>query len=163
MLTILRTACAITGFLVLTASTEADSTRASSSYTPPGTEAAADGWLTYVGAPMVDRAAAEELDPAPDSPESAVVKFLASRARGDDAWREAIVSDPSGRTQRALGAWDEWQLERFQLRGRKDPRSDEAYIKVFFEISVEGDTDDGEDEFEVIREGDEWRVARPPA
>ena len=74
-----------------------------------------------------------------------------------------MVSKSSDRIQRLLKEWDEWQLERFQLRGRKDPRTDEAYIKVFFEISVEGDTDDGEDEFEVVREGEGWRIARPPA
>ena len=163
MLTILKTVFVITGLLALTSCTDADSAPASSPYTPPKTEAAADGWQTYIDAPMVDRAAAEQLNPSPDSPEAAVVKFLASRARGDDVWREAMVSKSSDRIQRLLKEWDEWQLERFQLRGRKDPRTDEAYIKVFFEISVEGDTDDGEDEFEVVREGEGWRIARPPA
>lgn len=160
----LRTACAIAAILAMTACSEADSTpEASSAYTPPRTETAADGWSVFVDAPMVDRAAAENLDPKPDSPEAAVVKFLASRVRGDDAWRAAMVSKPSDRAKRALAEWDEWQLQRFQLRGRKEPRANEAYIKVFFEISVNGDTDDGEDEFEVMREGDEWRISRPPS
>lgn len=147
----------------MTACSNADSTP--SPYTPPATEAASDGWHRYVNAPMVDRAAAKNVNPTPDadSPEAAVVKFLASRARGDDAWQGAMVSDLSGRAKRALAEWDEWQLQRFQLRARKEPRPNEAYIKVFFEISVKGDTDDGEDDFELMREGNEWRISRPPA
>lgn len=165
MLKTIRTACAIAAVFAVTACTNADSTPESSppAYTPPKMEAEADGWHRYVDAPMVDRAAAENLDPPPDSPEAAVVKFLASRVRGDDAWRAAMVSKLSDRAKRALAEWDEWQLQRFQLRGRKEPRANEAYIKVFFEISVNGDTDDGEDEFEVMREGDEWRISRPPS
>lgn len=164
MLKTFRTACALAAILAMTACSEADSTpETSSPYTPPRTETAADGWSVFVDAPMVDRAAAEILDPTPDSPEAAVVKFLASRARGDDAWQGSMVSDLSNRAKRALAEWDEWQVQRFQLRARKEPRPNEAYIKAFFEISVKGDTDDGEDDFELMREGNEWRISRPPA
>jgi hypothetical protein len=160
-----RTACTIAAVFAVAACTNADSTPESSSlaYTPPKSEAGADGWHRYVDAPIVDQAAAENLDPTPDSPEAAVVKFLASRARGDDAWQGAMVSNLSNRAKRALAEWDEWQLQRFQLRARKEPRPNEAYVKAFFEISVKGDTDDGEDDFELMREGNEWRISRPPA
>lgn len=132
-------------------------------YTPPAATAGADGWETYADAPMVDASAARGLDPAPDSPEAAVVKFLASRVRGDDAWEGAMVASPSDRAKRSLSEWDEWELARFQLRGRKATGADSYYVKTFFEIAVDGDTDEGEDEFEVVREDGGWRVATPPS
>lgn len=134
-----------------------------SPYTPPAATAGADGWETYTDAPMVDAAAAKNLNPTPDSAEAAVVKFLASRARGDDAWREAMVASPSGRAERALAEWDEWELHRFQLRGKKETGADSYYVKTYFEIAVDGDTDEGEDEFEVVREAGGWRISSPPA
>lgn len=124
-------------------------------------EAGPDGWDAYVGAPMVDRAAAEGLDPPPETPEAAVVKFLASRLRGDDAWQGAVVPNPTDRARRGLAEWDEWQLERFQLRGRSELQAHEVRVRVFFEISVDGDT--AEDEFEVTLEGNEWRIVRVPS
>ena len=111
---------------------------------------------------MIDRGTARGLDPAPTSAEAAVVKFLASHARADDAWRDATTASPSGRSERALEEWEEWQLERFQLRGRKDLGADSAYVRVFFEISIDGRSDGGEDEFEVAREAGGWRVTQPP-
>lgn len=155
---ILQSVCSVVAILAMAACSGADSTP----YTPPATEAASDGWQRHVNAPMVDQATAKNINPKPDSPEAAVVKFLASRARGDDAWKGAMVSNPSDRAKRALAEWDEWQIQRFQLRARKEPRANEAYVKVFFEIKVKDKTDDGEDEFELKREGNEWRISRPP-
>lgn len=132
-------------------------------YSPPATTAGDDGWEIYSDAPMVDAAAARDLNPAPDSPEAAVVKFLASRVRGDDAWREAMVASPSGRAERALAEWDEWELRRFQLRARKPASPTTHYVETWFEIAVGGDTDEGEDEFEVVQEGGGWRISSPPA
>jgi hypothetical protein len=132
-------------------------------YTPPAVTAGSDGWETYADAPMVDAAAAKNLDPAPDSPEAAVVKYLAGRVRGDDAWRDALVASPSNRAERALDEWEEWEVHRFQLQGRKATGADSYYVRTFFEIAVGDDTDEGEDEFEVVREAGGWRVSQPPA
>ncbi|MCV0396316.1 MAG: hypothetical protein K5872_03905 [Rhizobiaceae bacterium] len=134
------------------------------SYTPPATAAPDDrGWETYEHAPVVDAAAAASINPRADTPEAAVVKFLASRARGDEEWKKAMVAEPSDRTKRQLAEWEEWTLESFQLRARKSRGADTVSIKVFFAISFDGRSDEGEDEFEVAREGDGWRVASPPA
>lgn len=157
----LPAACVITAMAVLVACSNPDPT--STAYTPPATEAASDGWRRYVNAPMVDQATVGHLNPEPVSPEAAVTRFLSSRVRGDDAWKGAMVTDLSDRAGRALAEWGEWQLQRYQLRARKDPRSEQAYIRVFLEISVKGRTDSGEDEFELVREGGQWRIARPPA
>ena len=131
-------------------------------YVAPATEPGEDGWEIYPVAAMVDAEAARYLNPIPDSPEAAVVKFLASRVRGDDVWKGAVVSSPDDRARRALEEWDEWSLDRFQLRGRKSSGADSFFLRTYFEISVDGDTDEGEDEFEVVREGGGWRVTSPP-
>lgn len=135
-------------------------------YTPPATTASEDGWETYVNAPTVDRGAARGLDPdASQSPEAAVVKFLASRLRGDRAWRDSMAVEQSDRARRSLEEWDEWTLEGFQLRGRK-PHGDgsRAWIRVHFVISIGDDRDEGEDEFEVTNLPTlGWRISDLPS
>ena len=134
-----------------------------SAYVAPASQPGTDGWEIYPAATMVDASKAEYLNPIPDSPEAAVVKFLASRMRGDSEWEKAMVASPSDRARRSLDEWQEWQLSRFQLRGKKETGADSYYVKTYFEIAVDGDTDEGEDEFEVVREGGGWRVASVPA
>ena len=136
---------------------------ATTAYTPPATRSGADGADTYVGAPVVDRSAAAALDPALGAPEAAVVKFLASRTRGDDRWREAMVpGPPDARLDRALADWAQWRVQRFQLRGRELTGSDTARVRAWFEITVDGTTDEGEDEFELALVDGVWRIVRPP-
>ena len=135
---------------------------ATTAYTPPTTRAGADGAEAYVDPPLVDRAAAASLDPALGTPEAAVVKFLASRARGDDRWREAMGRDAEPAAERALAQWADWQVQRFQLRGRKAAGEGRMWVRTWFEIVVDGDTDDGEDEFELALSDGVWRIVRPP-
>lgn len=133
-------------------------------YTPPAAATPDErGWEAYEDAPVVDAATAKSINPTMDTPEGAVVRFLASRVRGDGEWKGAMVADPSDRTLRQLQQWEEWTLERFQLRARKAKDDGTAWIRVYFEISFNGRSDEGEYEFEVMREGDEWRVVSPPA
>lgn len=141
----------------------AEATPPGTAYTPPAVATEGDGAETYVEAPMIDAAAAQGLNPIPDSPEAAAVKFLASRVRGDAAWKEAMTADLSDRGKRGLEAWEEWKLERFQLRKRQPSGSNSYWITVYFEISIDGDTDDGTDEIGVSREGDGWRVFEVPS
>lgn len=132
-------------------------------YTPPQVSAGSEGGEAYVDAPMIDAAGARNLNPIPDSPEAAAVKFLASRVRGDSAWKGALVSDLSDRGKRGLEEWEEWELQRFQLRSRHASGSNSYWIKVYFEIAIDGDTDDGTDDLGVSREGDGWRVFEVPS
>lgn len=156
----LATALAV---LAIVACGGSEATPPGTSYTPPEVTAEEGGAETYVEAPMIDASAARGLNPIPDSPEAAVVKFLASRVRGDDAWKDAMTADPSDRGKRGLETWDEWKLERFQLRERQPSGSNSYWITVYFEISIGGDTDDGTDEIGVSREGDGWRVFEVPS
>ena len=129
-------------------------------YTPPATRPGADGADSFVDAPVVDRAAASSLDPMLGPPEAAVVKFLASRVRGDERWREAMAPGAGG--ERALAEWAEWQVRRFQLRGRQRVGEGAMRVSAWFEIEVDGATDEGEDEFELALVDGVWRILRPP-
>lgn len=131
-------------------------------YAPPETREGDDGWMSYIDAPEIGPQDAAGLNPAPASPEAAVVKFLASRMRGDAAWQDALVAERSGRLERQIAKWQDWQVDGFQLRGRKPTRGEGVYIKVFFRLTIDGDSDSGTDEFEVIPDGSEWRVASIP-
>lgn len=132
-------------------------------YTPPATTDAGDGWSSYVEAPLVDKKNANGLDPVLDTPEGAVVKFLASRVRGDRVWRKAMVSNLSESAEGAIEEWNEWSLEKFQLRGRREVDPNRLWIRAYFEIKVGGSSDSGEDEFDVRRESDGWKIVQPPA
>lgn len=133
-----------------------------SPYAPPATRPAADGGSAYVDPPMVDRAGAASLDPQLGTPEAAVVKFLASHARGDERWRDAIAPASAASAERALATWSEWQLQRFQLRGRDEASGERVRVRAWFEIVADGVTDDGEDEFELALVDGAWRIVRPP-
>ena len=134
----------------------------STPYSPPATRPAADGNDAYVDAPLVDRAAAASLDPVLGTPEAAVVKFLASRVRGDERWREALATPLEPTAERALAEWAQWQVQRFQLRGREAAGEGRMRVSAWFEIAVDGSVDDGEDEFELTRADGVWRIVRPP-
>ncbi len=49
-----------------------------------------------------------------------------------------------------------WQLKSFELN------DDEAYLTVYFEIEYDGGTDDGEDEFELVKRNGVWMILYPP-
>jgi hypothetical protein len=154
-----RTAILLAAILLLAACGGGPVTTA---YTPPTTRAGADGAEAYVDAPLVDRSAAASLDPALGTPEAAVVKFLASRARGDELWREAMTRDSAPAAERALAQWADWEVQRFQLRGRKAAGEGRMWVRAWVEILVGGATDDGEDEFELALGDGVWRIVRPP-
>jgi hypothetical protein len=131
-------------------------------YVPPATQPGPDGGEAYLQAPIVDRASAASLDPHLGSAEAAVVKFLASRVRGDERWREAMAAGGDARVERALAEWAEWEVQRFQLRRRQVASDDRMLVTAWFEIAVDGDTDEGEDEFELVLADGSWRIVRPP-
>lgn len=136
---------------------------AASAYTPPPVEAGDDGWETYVDPLLFDTATAAGVSPAPETPEAAVVLFLASRIRGDTAWQDALTAEPGRKLQRAIDEWSGWTLVKARLEARKMKGDDRYYVRVWFEIGIDGDTDEGSDEFTVIRENDGWRITGIPS
>ncbi|MDF1670541.1 MAG: hypothetical protein P1U83_13085 [Roseovarius sp.] len=135
---------------------------AQSGFTPPEVTAGENGWETYVDAPQIEKSTAGNLNPDLSTPEGAVVLFLASRVRGDKDWQDAMVSSPDRKGKKAIKDWKDWTLNAAELKGRKI-KQDRGYVSVWMDFTISGESDSGTDDFTVVREGDEWRVASPPS
>lgn len=132
-------------------------------FAPPEVRPGENGWEEYVDPPVIDRTMAQGLSPPPETPDAAVVRFLASRIRGDGDWRDAMVDDPGRKAKKALKSWDDWTLRSAQLRARKFKTDDRGYVRVWFDLSISGDSETGTDDFTVVREAEGWRISQPPS
>ncbi|MFP7674298.1 hypothetical protein ACG74X_13200 [Marivita sp. S0852] len=132
-------------------------------FVPPDTIEGENGWETYIDPLMIDRAAASALRPGLDTPEAAVVSFLASRIRGDRAWRTAMTDDPDRKGRNALKTWKSWTLNAAQLKARKMRGPDRGYVSVWMDLMIDGDAESGTDDFTVQRESDGWRIKSLPS
>lgn len=112
---------------------------------------------------MIDAGGARGLAPAADTAEGAVVLFLASRIRGDRAWEDAIVADPGRKAKKALKTWRGWTLRRAQLKSRKMRGQTRGYVRVWLDLSIDGDSETGTDDFTVTFENGAWRVSDIPS
>jgi hypothetical protein len=134
-----------------------------SAYTPPAGESGENGWTTYRDAPTLDRSSAAGVYPGDASVEAAVTHFYASRLRGDDRYREVLVPSPSDRLERGLDEYDDWTFRAFRLVGKKETAGGGTWVKVWFEIEVDGDTDDGTDDVSVEPVDGALRIAEVPS
>ena len=133
------------------------------SYEAPERKDLGNNEYEYVNSPLYEGSEAGAFDPELGSPEAAVAKFLSSQARGDSAWKGALVPEAEwpDRLKSKLEDWAEWKILKWQLKALQMDDS-RAYITVYFEIEYDGDTDDGEDEFELVRKNGVWMVLYPP-
>jgi len=142
----------------------ATSTASGSSYQPPQTEPGDDGWTTYVDPVTWTARNTGDLRPGDASAEAAAVHYLASRVRGDRAFTQVLP--PPGqrgeRLTRQLRDHDAWRFHGFRLIGRKDAGEGDVWIKVWMEISAEGDHDEGTDELTLRPVGERWVVVEVP-
>jgi hypothetical protein len=124
----------------------------SGGYAPPDVRPGENGWSLYENAPTWRADTVAGLRPGNTSAEATVVHYLASRVRGDRAFAEVLPLGITGdeRMQRKLAEHDQWTFRAFRLVGRKEAESGELWIKVWMQISCEGDEDSGEDEFTVL-------------
>lgn len=134
-----------------------------SDFAPPATQAGEDGWAIYQDAPAIDKSTARGLTPSLDTAEGVVVAFLASRIRGDRDWRATRAADPGRKGKKAFNTWDDWTLTSARLVSRKDRGENRAYIRVNLALLIDGEAEGGEDDFEVVREGNGWRIKSPPS
>ncbi len=134
-----------------------------SSFEIPESELA-NGWLVYAESAELREADVADMTPGNSSPEAAVSHYMASRIRGDRRFEEVLPSDSqrSSRLTRGLEEHDSWTFTAFRLVQRQAEDSGEIWVKVFFEISYEGDVDSGTDEFTVRKEGSVWVIVEVP-
>jgi len=121
------------------------------------------GTFEYVNSPLFEGAEAGAFDPKLGSPEAAVVKFLCSFVRKDEAFEEALVplGERDARLDDKLETWREWKVTKWRLRTLYLD-DDRAALTVYFGIAVQGEEDDGEDEFSLIRRNGIWLILYPP-
>ena len=117
----------------------------------------------YIDSPLYAASEAGAFDPELGSAEEAVAKFLSSRVRGDEAWKDALIPEVEwdDRLKSKLEDWAEWKILKWQLK-RIVINGNRAGLTVYVELEYKGDTDDGEDEFELIKKNGVWRIFYPP-
>ncbi|HEY0137908.1 MAG TPA: hypothetical protein VGB85_27670 [Nannocystis sp.] len=115
----------------------------------------------YVDAPKYDANNVADMVPGASSPEAAVVHYLASRIRGDEHYREVMLA----RCSRGCGLayHDRWKFRAFRLVSRTQVATGKFEVKAWFEVKAQGSVESGEDEFTVVAEGDEFRIAEVPS
>jgi hypothetical protein len=99
-----------------------------------------------------------------NSPESVVMYFYASRIRGDKDW-EKVCQQPDERTDRMnrkLEDYEQWTILEYKFVSKVDKSDDRAYVKLWMKISVDGETDEGEDEAEVELINGKWVITSIP-
>ena len=138
-------------------------TTAQGVYSSPQVVAGDNGWETYVDPLMITGDTARRLTPGADTPEAAVVQFLASRIRGDRDWQDVMTDDPGRKTKKALKAWKGWTLNAAQIKSRKMRGEDRGYVRVWVDLTIGGDNETGTDDFTVKREAGGWRISEIPS
>ena len=138
------------------------STSGMSAFTVPATGAGKNGWAEYVDSPAYDSSNVAGVAPGRDSPEAAVVHYLASRVRGDSRYQEVMASACSSKCARGLAKHAEWTFLGFRLVARKDAGDGELWVKAWFKIRANEREDSGTDEFTLTRASDGWRISEVP-
>lgn len=133
-------------------------------YKAPERQDIGDKVYEYVNSPLFEGKEAGAFDPELGSPEAAVVKFLCSKVRQDGVWKEALVPEEewTDRLKRKLEDWDEWQVTKWKLKNIEFVNQKRIYLTVYFGIKIGGDTDEGEDEFELVLSDGVWKILYPP-
>ena len=90
----------------------------SQSYEPPEKKDLGDNRYEYVNSPLYKGSEAGAFNPELGSAEAAVAKFLSSKARQDNAWKDALVPEAewTDRLKRKLEEWKNWKITKWQLK-----------------------------------------------
>ena len=140
-------------------------TRVAAPVIVPDVEFQRDGWEMYGNAARFTVESVADVTPDNDTPEAAVIHFFASRIRGDDAW-EDVVPDEGERSaylQRSLEQYRDWRFLALELMGRNAQEDGSYWIKIYMEISFQGEVETGTDTVEVHFLDGRWVLTRVPS
>ncbi len=95
--------------------------------------------------------------------ESLVTYYFASRIRQDNEWMKALPDSStwSGRMKASIKRHNEWNFIEFQNLGLYEGKYG-TYVKVYFQIEMNGRTDEGEDDVEIRKENGRWIISKVP-
>lgn len=94
---------------------------------------------------------AKDVNTFQNTPESVVIYFFASRIRKDKEW-EKVCPTPDKRTdelKRGLEEYNKWTFTKCRFVEKKEFEKNKFWVKVYMEINIDGETDNGEDEATV--------------
>lgn len=90
--------------------------------------------------------------------------FYASRIRQDNKWEEVVqpADQRSDRMVNELEEYTKWTFSGYQFKEKKEVDPNKFYVSVWFEISVNGSTDDGTDQATVEMLDGKWVITEVP-
>lgn len=111
---------------------------------------------------MTAELAADWVD-SDDTPEAVVMSFFASHMRGDEDWIATRATEVRPRNEDDFAEWDAWQLMEAEITGQQEDA--DGYVTVFITMGVQiGERiARGQDTFATEREGEVWRIQKPPS
>ncbi len=142
-------------------------------YVPPATTPGVDGWVMYVNAKPYTPANVKDFRPGFATPEAALLHFYASKMRGDEDWKQALVNESIPdwdrvfsaamfkRLQEKLDRSRNWNYLEISLVGKKES-GDRIHIKIKARIEAGGRMESGTDDATLMKIGDRWVVVSIP-
>jgi hypothetical protein len=121
-------------------------------------------WTVIKDAPLIDSKNATSIKSYENTLESVVTYFYASRIRKDQEWQKVVLAtkDQSERLKNQLKTYDEWTITKFHLVSKTEFQPGRYWVKVYFEIEMDGDVEDGTDEAEVKLIDGKWVITEVP-
>jgi len=121
-------------------------------------------WEEFEDPLMIDKTNAKKVKKYENTPESVVTYFYASRIRGDNKWEKIIPpeAERSDRLERKLETYAKWNITKFHLVSKTEYEKNKYWVKVYFEIEINGKTDSGTDEATVILKNGKWIISSVP-
>jgi hypothetical protein len=99
-----------------------------------------------------------------NSPESVVMYFYASRIRKDNDWEKVCQSadQRSDKMKRKLEEYSKWTFTKYRYVSKKEFEPNKFWVTIHMAITVEGDSDEGEDEATVELIDGKWVITEVP-
>jgi hypothetical protein len=99
-----------------------------------------------------------------NTPESVVMYFYASRIRKDNDWEKVCqpADQQSDKMKRKLNEYSKWTFTKYKYVSKKEFEPNKFWVTLHMAITVEGESDEGEDEATVEMIDGKWVVTEVP-
>ncbi len=121
-------------------------------------------WEKIPNAPVITTENAKNYSSYENTPESVLNYFYASRIRKDGEWLKVFLpmEEWSARIANKVWKYDLWTITKFNLVSKTEYAPGKFWVKVNFEIVVDGKTDGGVDQAEVQFMNGQWIITSIP-
>jgi len=121
-------------------------------------------WEKIENAPVITPENAGDFMTHDQTLESTLNYFFASQIRKDTLWKEVVLGANSRgeRMQRKLDQYEKWTITKFNLVSKTEYAPGKFWVKVNIEIIVDGKTDGGIDQADIVFVNHEWIIISIP-